>query len=109
MAAYYGDINADGAVDMGDVIFAERIILGLDVPTADQKKRADVNGDGVVDMGDVILIERYIAGLITKFPVEDMQPPPTGTSWTPLIIIGGLGLAMVALSRKLRKPRKGRR
>jgi alpha-tubulin suppressor-like RCC1 family protein/Tol biopolymer transport system component len=54
-----GDANGDGLVTMGDVTKVERIILGLDPPTAG----ADANGDGVITMGDVTKIERIILGL----------------------------------------------
>jgi len=107
MTVYYGDINADGVVDMGDALLAEGFALGIQTPTADQKRRADVNGDGQVTGADVQLIQQYIMGMITQFPVELIQPPP-GTSWSPLIILGGLTLAMVALSRGSRKPQKSR-
>lgn len=53
-----GDVNHDGAVDMGDVIKVERIILGFDPPI----EGADVNGDGGVDVADILQIERIMLG-----------------------------------------------
>jgi len=53
-----GDANGDGGVDMGDVTKIERMILGLDNPSAN----ADANQDGDVDMGDVTKTERLILG-----------------------------------------------
>ncbi len=54
-----GDANQNGEVDMGDVIYIERVILGL-TPLTDC---CDVNRDGVVNMGDVIKVERIILGI----------------------------------------------
>jgi hypothetical protein len=44
---------------MGDVVFIERIILGLEEPTSG----ADANINGQVDMGDVVWVERQVLGL----------------------------------------------
>jgi hypothetical protein len=54
-----GDADGDGGVNMGDVVKVERIILGLDPPTAG----ADANGDGEINMGEVTRIERIVLGL----------------------------------------------
>jgi hypothetical protein len=54
-----GDANGDGLVNMADVTKVERVILGLDPPTAG----ADANRDGLINMGDVTKIERFILGL----------------------------------------------
>ena len=54
-----GDASIDGVVNMADVTLVERIILGLNPPTAG----ADANGDGTINMGDVTKIERFILGL----------------------------------------------
>jgi hypothetical protein len=55
----YGDANADGIVNMGDVIAVERTILGLKAPYIG----ADANVDRKINMGDVIKIEKIILGL----------------------------------------------
>ena len=54
-----GDATGEGAVNMGDVTKVERIILGLDPPTAG----SDANNDGIIDMQDIIKIERIILGI----------------------------------------------
>jgi hypothetical protein len=67
-----GDINGDGVVDVADVLFAERIALGLVTPTASQLAHGDtaplVNGvpapDGTIDLRDVLIIERKALGLV---------------------------------------------
>ena len=52
-----GDINADGAVDMNDIILVLQLINGTPVQLSDeQKKLADASGDNVVDMIDVALL-----------------------------------------------------
>jgi len=101
MAVYYGDPNADGVVDMGDAILAERFALGLSVPTADQRKRADVDGDGLVTMADVQLIEQYVLGAITQFPVELILPAPSfWRRWGPLLGVGAAAVGIVVVTRK---------
>ena len=53
-----GDANGDGVVDIGDVTYVEREILGLSPPTPG----CDANEDGVINMADVTKIERIILG-----------------------------------------------
>lgn len=64
-----GDINGDGVVDVADVALAERMALGLVVPTSTQLSHADVapNGatDSVIDAADVARIRRKALGLET--------------------------------------------
>lgn len=54
-----GDINGDGVVDTRDIVYLERIIVGLEpgVPAA------DLNGDGIINTAELTLLERIIAGL----------------------------------------------
>jgi len=58
----YGDANADGTVNMADVVTVERIILGLASRTAAANASWDINPDGSynIDMGDVVRIEKII-------------------------------------------------
>lgn len=62
-----GDLNGDGNVDVADVLLAERIALGLIVPTANQLAHGDVapagNPDGIIDAADVLRIRRKALGL----------------------------------------------
>jgi len=53
-----GDANYDGEVNMGDVILAERMMLGLNATLTG----ADINRDGVVNIADIIAMERYMLG-----------------------------------------------
>lgn len=54
-----GDANGDGEVNIGDVTMVERVLLGLNAPTAG----CDVNLNGVISIGDVTRIDRIILGL----------------------------------------------
>lgn len=65
----YGDVDLDGAVDVGDAVLLARF-LAEDreaIVTPDGRRNADVNKNGTEDSNDVILILKYIARLITKF------------------------------------------
>lgn len=57
-----GDVNADGKVDLADVILAQRIALGQIAGTAQERAAADVappgEPDGVIDAADVARILR---------------------------------------------------
>lgn len=57
-----GDANGDGEVDIADVTYIERIILGLNKETVG----SDADGDGKVDIADVTRTERIILGLEEK-------------------------------------------
>jgi hypothetical protein len=73
-----GDANGDGEVDIADVIYVERVILGLSKETSE----SDANRDGEVNIVDVTYIERLILGqegdpyVCTKDP----EPPPANSS-----------------------------
>jgi len=53
-----GDANGDGNISSLDISKLERIIMGLDDPTAG----ADANGDGSVNTLDITQIELIIMG-----------------------------------------------
>lgn len=59
-AAFAGDLNDDGVVDMRDITLLRRYVAGWDVTV--NVGNADVNADGVVDMRDVTILRRYVAG-----------------------------------------------
>ena len=54
-----GDANGDDDVSIGDVTVVERVLLGLNPPTAG----CDANVNQVITIGDVTRIERIILGL----------------------------------------------
>ena len=54
----FGNANEDDTIDMQDLEYAERIVLGLD----DQTQLADVRYDGKIDILDVTQIELIMLG-----------------------------------------------
>ena len=67
----YGDINADGRVNVLDVIAMIKYYNGIgDGLSEEQLKAADVTGDGKVNLFDVIEMIKYYNGLIDKFSAD---------------------------------------
>jgi aminopeptidase N len=58
VTADYGDVNADGTIDILDIVIVVNIILGLE-PTIGN---ADVNTDGIVNIQDIIIMVNWIIG-----------------------------------------------
>jgi hypothetical protein len=54
-----GDFNSDGAIDVGDVVFAVNYLYKLGI-APDPMEAGDVNCDGVVDIGDVVYLVNYL-------------------------------------------------
>jgi len=59
-SATYGDVNTDGKIDIKDALALQKYILGVQVPSFNQKY-ADVNGDTQVDLKDLLSIKKYLA------------------------------------------------
>jgi len=60
-----GDINADGQVNVVDMLLVQRHVLNLAILDAQQIERADLypeGGDGVVNMSDLLLIMQKALG-----------------------------------------------
>ena len=70
----YGDVNGDCKVNIRDVTYIQKCIVGMEgfviEPNSTEFVSADVNGDQVVDINDALQISRYINHIINKFPVE---------------------------------------
>ena len=58
-----GDLNGDGKINALDIIYVQRLIVGMDPLTDEKKALADINGDGKVNALDIIFIQRHIVGL----------------------------------------------
>ncbi|GMQ89009.1 MAG: hypothetical protein BMS9Abin09_0453 [Gammaproteobacteria bacterium] len=67
----WGDVDADGDVDIADVLLATQIALGIFTPDTAQKLRTDVaplvggipESNGTINVGDLLLIQRKALGL----------------------------------------------
>ena len=69
-----GDANADGVVNMKDVLAIRKYVANISVAIDEQN--ADANIDGTVNMKDVLLVRKVIAGL-DSFPTAPERPEPT--------------------------------
>lgn len=60
----HGDMNADGIVDVGDLLLLHAIVFELQQATLDQQLpgHGDVNMNGGLDAGDVVILERIYRG-----------------------------------------------
>ena len=55
-----GDLNADGTVDIFDiVIVAAQFGRPVDPPLPIEDQRADINNDGIVDVFDLVIVAAY--------------------------------------------------
>ncbi|KPK99685.1 MAG: hypothetical protein AMJ91_06805 [candidate division Zixibacteria bacterium SM23_73_3] len=54
-----GDVNGDGEVDLGDVLFLVSYLYKQG-PAPEPIERGDVNGDCVIDLGDVLYLVSYL-------------------------------------------------
>ena len=77
-----GDANNDGVIDIMDVIFLNKYILGSGPMDSIQKKCADCNQDGVLEPDDALQILRYVVGEIDHFnTTKKIQDPPKTDRW----------------------------
>lgn len=66
--AAYGDVNADGSINMVDASRILQYINGSVELSGNELLAADVSGDGSINMMDASLVLQYINGNITVFP-----------------------------------------
>lgn len=59
-AAIKGDLNGDNTISLRDASMAQKIDVGLIMPTEDQIKGGDLNGDGAVTSLDSLIIQKYV-------------------------------------------------
>lgn len=57
----WGDANADGAVNMKDVLAVRKAIAGL--ASVENERNADVVNDKALNMKDVLVLRKFLAGL----------------------------------------------
>ncbi len=60
-----GDVNSNGALDVGDGVFTAQAVAGMRTFTPAQTALADANRNGVLDVGDVVFTLQAVAGLRT--------------------------------------------
>lgn len=53
-----GDVNADGAVNMRDIVLLQQVVNGWDVEY--NKETADYNKDKKINMRDIVALQQYI-------------------------------------------------
>lgn len=58
----YGDINGDGQVDIVDMLYMKRHILGTSLLNGLREIAADVNKKGGIDIVDMLYMKRHILG-----------------------------------------------
>ena len=58
-----GDVNADGTVDIVDVLALNKYLLGVHELDDSGRKYADVNNDGKIDDSDSMAILKSVVGL----------------------------------------------
>jgi YD repeat-containing protein len=63
-----GDLNADGLIDVGDLVILVRIVHEIVTPSAEQAVRGDVHPpgapDGVLDLRDYLRLQRMVLGWV---------------------------------------------
>ncbi|MBR4101944.1 MAG: DUF4981 domain-containing protein [Oscillospiraceae bacterium] len=60
----YGDINADGTVDVKDVVLLQKYLLTLESFDKAQFAAADLNNDGKVNVFDMVFLKRILLGVL---------------------------------------------
>lgn len=63
-----GDANADGNIDMKDVLTVRKYLAGMDVVI--DLDGADAYADGEVNTKDVLALRQYLAGIIDVLPMS---------------------------------------
>lgn len=61
-----GDINADGSVELTDLMSCLHHVSGSNMLEGAPLQAADVNGDGLVDLTDLMRILHYVSGSSTE-------------------------------------------
>ena len=62
-ASNKGDVNANGRIDVTDIVLAAAHVKGIRALDADALARADVNGDNKLNVSDVALIAAHVKGI----------------------------------------------
>lgn len=71
-----GDANTDGSVDIMDVVYVNKFLLGSGRLSEKQRKCADVNQDGIIEPSDALNILHYVVGTIDSFVIAEQPELP---------------------------------
>lgn len=79
--AWYGDVNADGKVNVFDMIELRKAYVNGKFSEGIESMRADINRDGKIGMADLVMLENYLLGKIDNF--DNPLPEPETTTAEP--------------------------
>ncbi|MEE0265047.1 MAG: CotH kinase family protein [Acutalibacteraceae bacterium] len=65
----YGDVDNNTSIELLDVIYIQKNILGLYPFDSDSKLRADVDQDNEITLIDAVYLQKFLLGIVTSFPV----------------------------------------
>jgi hypothetical protein len=57
-----GDLNADGVINVLDIVSTVNFVLGVNTPSDDELCAADMNGDGIINVLDIVSIVNIVLG-----------------------------------------------
>ncbi|MBQ5989253.1 MAG: substrate-binding domain-containing protein [Oscillospiraceae bacterium] len=80
----HGDINADGTINVLDVIRYKQVFLAKETVADEQLYHADANGDGVINSADFIAVIKDILGESVIWSYQRMPKMDGSTSAIPL-------------------------
>ena len=60
----------DNTVDILDVVMGNRVFVGVESITPNQRKAYDVNHSGSVDLADSMLVLQYLVHLIDSLELD---------------------------------------
>ena len=61
-AIIYGDINGDGVIDKGDLLYIQSQVFGYTSFDDVKSKAGDINKDGKVDKSDLLYVQSHVFG-----------------------------------------------
>ena len=69
--AIIGDVNGNEAVEIDDVTFLQRKLIGIPLPFDCYEKACDADEDGFVTIFDVTYLQRWLIGIETRLNIGD--------------------------------------
>ena len=104
-----GDVNLDGEVDILDVVYVNKVVLGKETLTEQEYKNADVDLNGYVEAIDALNIMKRVVKLIDNLPIvaESTEPITEPTQESATNTIQDYGTAMNANATAVADFRQG--